>query len=137
LARFWHGAPRRSCYGHLIVSAPEDRETTTKHPFSTRKGRRLREAKLRDVDYLCERCRVEGRLIEAMEVHHRVPLHEGGDPFPPLNGLEALCDAHHKQTRGVRPRCGVDPATGLPLGDHWWNDRQKGAIRRPPPKVRW
>jgi 5-methylcytosine-specific restriction enzyme A len=96
---------------------------TTNHPFSTRRGRRLREAKLRDCDYLCEPCRHQGRLVEAVEVHHVVPLHEGGDPFPGLNGLEARCDACHKQAHGARPKAGVDPATGLPLGDHWWNEK--------------
>ena len=51
-----------------------------------------------------------------------MPLAEGGDPFPPLNGLEACCDAHHKQTHGAKPKVGVDLATGLPIGDdHWWN----------------
>jgi 5-methylcytosine-specific restriction enzyme A len=94
---------------------------TIGHPFSTRRGRKLREAKLRDVDYLCERCREQGRLAEASEVHHVVPISEGGDPFPPLNGLEALCGDHHKLASGAKPRHGVDPKTGLPLGDHWWN----------------
>jgi 5-methylcytosine-specific restriction protein A len=94
---------------------------TWKHPFSTRRGRKLRQAKLRSVDYLCEPCRHQGRLVEAVEVHHVVPLEDGGDPFPALNGLEALCDDHHKRTHGKR-RGGVDPATGLPLGPHWWNE---------------
>jgi 5-methylcytosine-specific restriction protein A len=95
---------------------------TTKHPFASRKGRRLRQAKLRSVDYLCEVCRAKGRLIEATEVHHRLPLHEGGDPFPPLNGLEALCRDHHLQAGGAKPKVRVDPKTGLPTGAHWWND---------------
>jgi 5-methylcytosine-specific restriction protein A len=95
---------------------------TIGHPFSSRKGRRLRQAKLRSVDYLCEPCRQQGRLVEAVEVHHVVPLAAGGDPFPPLSGLEALCDDHHKQTHGSKPKVGTDPATGLPVGAHWWND---------------
>jgi 5-methylcytosine-specific restriction protein A len=95
---------------------------TTKHPFSTRRGRRLREAKLRSVDYMCEPCRSAGKLAEAVEVHHRVPLHEGGDPFPPLDGLEALCSDHHKRTHGAKPKGGTDTKTGLPLGSHWWNE---------------
>ena len=75
---------------------------TDRHPFSTRRGRKLREAKLRSVDYLCEVCRHAGRLVEAIEVHHIVPLNEGGDPFPPLNGLEARCDDCHKRAHGRR-----------------------------------
>lgn len=94
---------------------------TARHPFSTRRGRKLRDAKLRSVDYLCEACRQQGRLVEAIEVHHIVPLEDGGDPFPPLNGLEAVCGNCHKATHGARPRFAVDPKTGLPIGDHWWN----------------
>jgi 5-methylcytosine-specific restriction protein A len=95
---------------------------TTGHPFSTRKGRRLREAKLRSVDWLCEICRREGRLAEAKQVHHVQALEDGGEPFPPLNGLEALCDDHHLGTHGGKPKGGVDPTSGLPLpgSGHWW-----------------
>jgi hypothetical protein len=95
---------------------------TIRHPFSTRKGRRLRQAKLRSVDHLCERCRAEGKLAEAVEVHHIVPLREGGDPFPPLNGSEALCADHHYERSHGKRRGGVDPTSGLPLpgSGHWW-----------------
>ena len=73
-----------------------------------------------DVDYLCEPCRHKGRLVEAVEVHHVVPLHEGGDPFPPLNGLEALCGDHHYSAATAsdavastrRPDCRLIPDTG-------------------------
>jgi len=95
---------------------------TERHPFSTRKGRRLRAAKLRSVDYLCEPCRHQGRLVDAVEVHHIVPLHEGGDPSPPLNGLEAVCDEHHYERSHGKRRGGVDPKTGLPTDpSHWWS----------------
>jgi 5-methylcytosine-specific restriction protein A len=94
---------------------------TWKHPFSTRRGRKLRDAKLTSVNYLCEPCRHQGRLVEAVEVHHVVPLEDGGDPFPTLNGLEALCSDHHYERSHGKPKVRVDPATGLPLGDHWWN----------------
>jgi 5-methylcytosine-specific restriction endonuclease McrA len=95
---------------------------THAHPFSTRKGRRLREAKLRSVDHLCERCRSLGVLVEAVEVHHIVPLHKGGARFPPLAGLEALCGDHHYERSHSKRRGGVDSRTGLPLpgSDHWW-----------------
>jgi 5-methylcytosine-specific restriction protein A len=92
------------------------------HPFSTRKGRRLREQKMRSVDYLCERCRSLGRVVEAVTVHHVHALEDGGEPFPPIEGLEALCTDHHKQTHGGKGKVSVDPATGLPLGDHWWSE---------------
>jgi 5-methylcytosine-specific restriction enzyme A len=95
---------------------------THRHPFSTRKGRRLRQAKLRSVEYLCELCRRQGRLVEAIEVHHVHALASGGDPFPPLNGLEALCGDHHYERSHGKRRGGVDPASGMPLpgSGHWW-----------------
>ena len=86
---------------------------TDKHPSSTRRGRRLREQKLRASDYLCETCRAEGRLQEAVTVHHLRPLEAGGDPYPGLDSLVALCEDHHKLTHGSRPKVRVDPKTGL------------------------
>ena len=58
---------------------------TAGHPFSTRKGRRLRDAKLRSVNWRCERCRQSGYVVEAKHVHHIVALgrrrvdHDAGD----------------------------------------------------------
>ena len=89
------------------------------HPFSTRRGRKLRQAKL-NADPLCERCVREDRVRSADEVNHVKPISEGGDPWA-WGNLESLCRDHHKRAHGAR-RCGVDPATGLPLGPHWWND---------------
>lgn len=92
---------------------------TIKHPFSTRRGRKLRRAKL-NADPLCEPCQRDDRLSAATEVHHKQPLSEGGDPWLWSN-LESRCDDCHKRAHGAKPKGGVDPATGLPLGDHWWN----------------
>jgi 5-methylcytosine-specific restriction protein A len=41
----------------------------------------------------CQRCGSRDRL----DVHHRVPLHLGGDPYDPSN-LEALCPRCHNET---------------------------------------
>jgi 5-methylcytosine-specific restriction enzyme A len=60
------------------------------HPFSTRRGRRLRQAKLRSVDHLCERCRSLGVLVEAVTVDHVVALEDGGEPYPPLEGSDCV-----------------------------------------------
>jgi 5-methylcytosine-specific restriction enzyme A len=93
---------------------------TQSHPLSTRRGRKLREAKLRSVNWLCERCRAASKV--AVTVHHIVALEDGGDPYPPLEGLTAYCADCHKQRHGARPRVRVDPKTGCPLpgSDHWW-----------------
>ena len=58
--------------------------------YAARRWKVLRLAKLRDVDYRCEEC---GRWTN--EVHHRVPLVDGGPAFPPLSGLVALCEECH------------------------------------------
>lgn len=47
----------------------------------------------------CERC---GRLAR-LEVHHIKPLESGGEAFPPLDGLEAICrPCHFGQHRRAR-----------------------------------
>jgi 5-methylcytosine-specific restriction enzyme A len=92
---------------------------TDKHPFSTRRGRKLRAAKLMQSP-LCEPCRREGRITAATTVHHLVPLERGGERYPALDGLEALCDDHHKQVHGARPKPDIDPQTGIPRSGHWW-----------------
>jgi 5-methylcytosine-specific restriction endonuclease McrA len=57
--------------------------------------KKLREQiKARD-HHRCRRCGSSHRL----DVHHRVPLHRGGDPYDPAN-LETLCsDCHSETTR--------------------------------------
>jgi hypothetical protein len=52
---------------------------TDKHPFSTRRGRKLRALKLK-ADPHCEQCLRENKLTSAGEVHHRVPISQGGHP---------------------------------------------------------
>ena len=95
---------------------------TTAHPFSTRRGRKLRQAKL-NADPLCERCVREDRVRSADEVNHIKPISEGGDPWA-WGNLESLCRDHHKQTHGAKAKVRVDPKTGLPLpgSGHWWNE---------------
>jgi HNH endonuclease len=57
--------------------------------------KKLREQiKARD-RHRCQRCGSSHRL----DVHHRVPLHRGGNPYDPAN-LETLCsDCHNETTR--------------------------------------
>ena len=52
--------------------------------YDSKRWRVLRRRKL-FIDPLCERCGVVGR-----DVHHRVDLSDGGDPFAVTN-LESLC----------------------------------------------
>jgi HNH endonuclease len=87
-----------------------------------RRGRKLRDQKLRSVDHLCERCRSLGRWVEATTVDHMVALKDGGDPYPSLEGLAAYCTDCHKYRHGVRPKVRFR-ADGLPLPgqDHPWS----------------
>ena len=72
---------------------------------------RLRRAKLTAFP-LCERCREEGRLAPATEVHHIRPVEEGLTlrekeqlMFDPHN-LRALCHECHVKTHTEMGRCG-------------------------------
>jgi 5-methylcytosine-specific restriction endonuclease McrA len=92
------------------------------HPFSTRRGRRRREARLRLDDRLCVMCRSIGVIAEAVTVDHIVALQDGGEPFD-LNNMRSLCLPCHKQRHGAWPKVRVDPETGLPIGGgHWWSE---------------
>lgn len=76
---------------------------------------RLRRSKLTAFP-LCERCREEGRLAPATEVHHIRPVEEGLTlrekeqlMFDPHN-LRALCHECHVKTHTEMGRCGKKQA---------------------------
>ena len=69
--------------------------------YNTPRWARLRRAKLAAVNWRCEKCGAWTR-----EVHHVVPLEDGGPPYPPLDGLRALCRECHQRAHGK----GADPA---------------------------
>ena len=58
--------------------------------------RRLRQRKLDDVGWRCERCGRAGRL----ECHHRVSMADGGEALPDLAGLEIMCRDCHLDHHG-------------------------------------
>jgi 5-methylcytosine-specific restriction protein A len=63
--------------------------------------RRIREAVLRDAEYLCVPCRHQGRVSLAREVHHLVPRAAGGTDA--RTNLEARCtDCHRRATAQMR-----------------------------------
>lgn len=49
---------------------------------------------------LCEECLKDGRAVPATEVHHRLPLADGGDNSPA--NLEALCKHCHSKIHAKR-----------------------------------
>ena len=79
------------------------RHDVRKRVYFTPRWRRLRERKLKQHP-LCERCEEKGFTTAATLVHHRVPIRSGGDPFPPVEGLEALCHpCHNEEHTGLSP----------------------------------
>ncbi|GGB70648.1 HNH endonuclease signature motif containing protein [Glycocaulis alkaliphilus] len=97
-------------------------------PYSTANWQRLRLRKLSEQP-LCEVCTKLGRIVPASHVDHRIAIAKGGEAFPPLEGLAALCaSCHSRKTNaednphafGFGPAKGCDPS-GAPLDDtHPW-----------------
>ena len=104
-------------------------------PYTSQRWRRLRLAKLAEQPF-CEHCRAVGLLERASVVDHVQAINHGGDPFPALDGLQALCPPCHsaKTARGVeagaakttrrRVRRGCT-ASGLPIDPlHPWKQEK-------------
>jgi 5-methylcytosine-specific restriction protein A len=69
---------------------------------SRRPWRRIRAAQLRREPF-CVLCYEQGRLIEAAEVDHVVPLSQGGRVDDPAN-LQSLCHDCHVEKHGSYDR---------------------------------
>ena len=69
--------------------------------YKGRKWQACREAYMKKVNWLCERCLKEGIITPATVVHHKIYLNEHNikDPSVALNfdNLEALCSHHHNE----------------------------------------
>lgn len=94
-------------------------------PYNTARWERLRTAKKAEQP-LCEHRETMGRIEPTTQIDHDIPISQGGDPFPPLDQLNALCPSCHSQktnedARGYRTVIGVD---GWPI------DRKHPAYRR-------
>lgn len=63
-------------------------------PYNTQQWQRLRREKLA-AEPLCEPCKRRGRVTAANTVDHRTAVKAGGDPFPPIDGLESMCPPCH------------------------------------------
>jgi hypothetical protein len=59
------------------------------HPFSTRRGRKVRQS-YRRAHPLCEPCKRKRLVADTEEVHHIVRVADGGAPFDWAN-LESRC----------------------------------------------
>ena len=116
-----------------------------KRVYNSRAWQRLRLVKLQETP-LCEPCSALGRLVPATVVDHRMPIAAGGDAFPELDGLMAMCEAcHNRKTNGEQRgnefvMKGAD-VRGLPIdpnhsffgnGDIPSDHKQLPTIDRPP-----
>jgi 5-methylcytosine-specific restriction endonuclease McrA len=93
---------------------------TQSHPFSTRRGRAVRNCQLRR-EPRCQMCLGMGVVTAAETVDHIIALKHGGSAYDPAN-MRSLCLPCHKKRHGAQPKVRVDPTTGCPLpgSDHWW-----------------
>ena len=111
-------------------------------PYSTANWQRLRKAHLAAFPW-CEGCKAMGKpYVIGNTVDHRVPISDGGPPFPGHDGLATYCPACHsaKTARGTeagavrssKPRRGCDEH-GNPLDrSHPWKSLRADAGRPPP-----
>ena len=44
-----------------------------------------------------------GITMAAEIVHHVIPISDGGDPFPEVEGLESLCTSCHSKHHNIKP----------------------------------
>ena len=104
-----------------------------KWPYCTSRWKKLRLAKLSESP-VCVICERRGLVEEANTVDHVTPISQGGDAFPTMDGLMALCTrCHSEKTAGFdrtqgnasgRRFKGCD-ANGQPIdpADGWWGRR--------------
>lgn len=108
-------------------------------PYNGARWQRLRKAKLGQ-EPLCQGC-APVRIMPAKVVDHIKAISDGGDPFPPLDGLRSYCLSCHSQktargseagavktSRPIQARKGCD-ANGMPLDPkHPWHDMARHDI---------
>jgi len=71
----------------------------SKFPYNTSRWQKLRRAKLMR-DPLCSHCQALGRVVIGKIVDHVKAIRNGGNPYPPLDGLQTLCqNCHNRKTQ--------------------------------------
>lgn len=93
----------RFCEEHAKAEAKRyekyDRDPAVRHRYG-RAWKRIRDRYIQEHP-LCELCQRDGRLTPAEEVHHKVPLSEGGTHA--RDNLVALCKSCHAR---IHAQCG-------------------------------
>lgn len=97
-------------------------------PVNRIRGRALQAARariLRRDNYLCAHCLLAGRVIEAVQVDHIIPLFRGGPDDD--DNKQSLCHACHADKtardmgKRLKPRIGLD---GVPMSkSHHWHKK--------------
>jgi 5-methylcytosine-specific restriction protein A len=82
-----------------------DGELRASHGYNNAPWRRLRLAFLH-ANPLCASCERKGFLVEATEVHHKLPVASNPDVMMSWEHLEALCKSCHSSITG-RERAGA------------------------------
>ena len=94
----------------MTLFASQNKHGAAKHtqslrprPYVSVRWLRLRKLALERAGYRCEECHRPGRL----EVHHKHPIRDGGEPFPEVSGLLTLCRACHIRAHKPKESAGV------------------------------
>ncbi|MYD85872.1 MAG: HNH endonuclease [Acidobacteria bacterium] len=75
----------------------------TRKIYRSRRWAATRREAIRRARYQCERCGSIGIRGGRLEVHHKVALSDGGDPFD-LDNLRVLCRTCHFASHGQTER---------------------------------
>ncbi|MCV0428380.1 MAG: HNH endonuclease [Roseibium sp.] len=79
-----------------------------KWPYNTALWQKLRRRKLAAAP-VCHPCWLRGEVTLAKAVDHIVPISDGGNPFPPLDGLMSMCERCHNEKTAANDRAGAKP----------------------------
>ena len=102
---------KQYCEQHEKTQRKKYNKYERRADVNIRYGRAWRRVRQRYVSAhpLCERCLEQGRMIPVEEVHHKVPLAEGGTHE--RSNLISLCKSCHSQIHAER-------------GDRWNKDKK-------------
>jgi hypothetical protein len=91
-------------------------------------------AKARD-GHLCTVARIlGGECSGVLHAHHVIPISEGGDPLPPLDGIVTACAGHHRTLHALREFVAARRVVELPpcrcRGGHRYREGRQECRRR-------
>lgn len=63
--------------------------------YNSKEWKQLRRQVMQDNDYLCAECKRNGKIRQATQVHHKVPIEEDYGLRLEYDNMEALCNQCH------------------------------------------